>query len=108
MRKDHPLEMLIRPMGVTLPVRSPGKSRVRKVAAGREHTAALTTDGDVFMLGNNSYGQCGRRVIEQEDYLNNRVAHRARGPWTERGEEMEDVYCGQDHRSAEFKTLSKR
>ncbi len=50
-QRGRPLEMLVQPLGVTLPVRDAGRSRVRKVAAGREHTLALTDDGDVFSLG---------------------------------------------------------
>ncbi len=51
MRKDHPLELLIQPVGVILPVKDENKSRVIKVAAGREHSLALTNDGDIFALG---------------------------------------------------------
>ena len=48
---DNPLEMIIRPMGITLPVRDADKSKVVKVAAGSAHTLALTNDGDIFSLG---------------------------------------------------------
>ena len=54
---DNPLEMIIRPMGITLPVKDAEKSKVIKVAAGRAHTLALTNDGDIFSLGKNSYVQ---------------------------------------------------
>ncbi len=99
-QRGRPLEMLIQPLGVTLPVRS-SKSRVVRVAAGREHTLALTNDGDVFSLGNNAYGQCGREVIEHEDYFHNRVVHKIKGPWAAEGDEgtalIQSVHCGQDH-----------
>ena len=60
-RRGHPLEMVIQPRGVALPVRDPAKSKAVAVAAGRAHALALTNDGDVFSLGNNAYGQCGRQ-----------------------------------------------
>ncbi len=58
-------------------------------------------------LGNNAYGQCGRPIIEHEDYFNNRVVHKVKGPWSDEAESeerLEDIYCGQDHR-LEFRNL---
>ena len=97
-RSGHPLEMLIQPRGVTLPVRDRTKSKAVAVAAGRAHSLVLTNDGDVFSLGNNAYGQCGRTVIEDEDYFLSRVIHRVEGQWREDGAEVTDILCGQDHR----------
>lgn len=96
-RRGHPLEMLIQPRGVTLPVRDRTKSKAVAVAAGRAHTLVLTNDGDVFSLGNNAYGQCGRQIIEDEDYFMSRVIHRVEGQWQEDGGEVTDILCGQDH-----------
>lgn len=53
------------------------QERVRSVAAGRAHCLAVTSLGRVLAWGNNAYGQCGRPVIEQEDYAVNKV----RGAW---------------------------
>ena len=58
----EPLEMLILPASIPLPLR-PGE-RLRGVAAGRTHSLALTSGGRVLSWGNNAYGQCGRPVIE--------------------------------------------
>ena len=49
------------------------QERVRSVAAGRAHCLAVTSLGRVLAWGNNAYGQCGRPVIEQEDYAVNQV-----------------------------------
>jgi alpha-tubulin suppressor-like RCC1 family protein len=68
-RKGHPFELVIQPMGVTLPVRDPERTKAVSVAAGRAHTIILTNDGDVFSMGNNAHGQCGRTVIENEQYF---------------------------------------
>lgn len=38
---------------------SVGGKKVKKVAAGFNHSAALTEDGSLYMWGNNSYGQLG-------------------------------------------------
>jgi alpha-tubulin suppressor-like RCC1 family protein len=97
-RKGHPLELLIQPLGIKMPVRDPDRSKVVKVAAGRAHTLALTNDGDVFSLGNNSQGQCGRLVIENENYFENRVIHTVKGKWIEENDAVVDIVCGQDHR----------
>lgn len=47
------------------------------------------------MLGNNAYGQCGRRIVPDEDYsksnLVNHLSH-------VNGKRIVDVACGQDHR----------
>lgn len=49
------------------------------------------------LSGNNSYGQCGRPIIEDEDYFRNRVIHKVKGPWTE-NDSIQQIICGQDHR----------
>ena len=69
----EPLEMLILPASITLPLKK--KETLRRVAAGRTHSLALTSEGRVLSWGNNAYGQCGRPVIEQEDYFVNQVVH---------------------------------
>lgn len=96
-RKGHPLEILIQPAGVTLPI-DDDRDRVAAVACGRAHTLALTAVGDVFALGSNSHGQCGRPVVADEDYFNNRVVHRVSPRWNDGEDKVTGVVCGQDHR----------
>ena len=47
------MEMLIRPQGIKLPIKSKSESKARvvKVAAGRAHTLALTNENEIFSLG---------------------------------------------------------
>ena len=68
-----PLEVLIVPSALQLPL-SAGE-RVRGLACGRAHSLALTSTGRVLGWGNNGYGQCGRPVLEEEDYLASRAVH---------------------------------
>ena len=85
-----PLEMLIVPSALQLPL--VGGERVKGVAGGRAHSLALTSAGRVLSWGSNGYGQCGRAVLQGEDYLQARVVH-------DMG--LEDigvsVVAGQDH-----------
>lgn len=86
-------------MGLTLPVADPAKTRAVKIACGRAHSLVLTNANDVFSLGNNAYGQCGREVVKDEDYLNNKVIHKVKGDWmAEKDAKIVDLVCGQDHR----------
>ena len=61
----QPLETLIVPSAIQLPLRAGEK--VVKVAAGRTHSLALSSQGRVMSWGNNCYGQCGRPIIENEN-----------------------------------------
>lgn len=64
------------------------------MAAGRAHSVILTDEG-ILTLGNNSYGQCGRKIIPDEDYVMSNYIHHI--PNLE-GKNIVDVECGQDHR----------
>lgn len=66
------------------------------VAAGRAHTVVLTEAEGVYTLGNNAYGQCGRSVIENEEYMGSRVVHHISHQVV--GDKISSVHCGQDHR----------
>ena len=90
MRKDHPLELLVEPVPIHLPNVS---SSVIGVACGRAHTIVLTEKDGAFSFGHNGYGQCGRPIIENEDYQKQSMAHRFRSD-----EKFVQVVCGQDHR----------
>ena len=92
-KEGHPCDVLINPTPVTLPK----KCKVARVSAGRSHTLALTTDGDVFSMGNNAYGQCGRIIIENEDYFHSKVIHEIAIDGLNKGDKIVDVTCGMDH-----------
>lgn len=85
------LHVIIQPVEIALPLRH-AKSRVRQVSAGRAHSLILTDEG-VFSLGNNAYGQCGRRVIDDEKYANSTIIHRIR----DLPDDIEQVIAGLDH-----------
>lgn len=77
-----------------MPFKNPEKTKVRKVSAGRAHSIILTDEG-IFTLGNNAYGQCGRKVIPEENYImSNYINHIPNVD----GKAIKDVECGQDHR----------
>ncbi len=87
---DNPLGMVIRPAGIKLPIDE--NAKVTSVAAGRAHSLALTDQGDVFSLGNNGYGQCGRRIVPNEDYARNRPPHKINVK-----DDIVAIHCGKDH-----------
>jgi len=68
--------------------------RVISVGAGRAHTVIVTDQGSVLTLGNNAYGQCGRAIVENENYSGNRVVNTI--PHLD-GEKAKEVECGMDH-----------
>ena len=85
---------------------------MRSVAAGRAHCLAVTSLGRVLAWGNNAYGQCGRPVIEQEDYAVNQVRRgrvgggagsgRSHQPLSQvvhcmEADHVTRAVCGQDH-----------
>lgn len=92
-RRDHPLGLILAPAPIDIPFKSKG-TKITKVAAGRAHLVALSDEEGVFMLGNNAYGQCGRRIVEDENYEGNRVVHNIPNL---NGESISDICCGQDH-----------
>lgn len=90
-RKGHPLEMIISPAPIEVPLGN--LSKVIKVSSGRAHSVMVTNQEGVWTVGNNSYGQCGRPIIPNEDYGKRAVYHRIRA--------LDDVKvwqveCGQD------------
>ena len=91
---NQKLEMLTRPAPIQLPIHS--SVHVIKVAAGRSHSLFLTDRNELFSLGSNSFGQCGRKIIENEDYFrSSQVANKIILP--DDNEMIEDIICGQDH-----------
>ncbi|KAF2365891.1 Regulator of chromosome condensation RCC1 [Trinorchestia longiramus] len=57
--------MLAEPAPIDLAIAQ--DDRVIKVSCGRAHTLASTKNGAVFGVGCNSYGQCGRAIVSEED-----------------------------------------
>ncbi|XP_018573129.1 RCC1-like G exchanging factor-like protein isoform X2 [Anoplophora glabripennis] len=92
-RQYKPLGIIFRPQPIPLPFLNPEKTKILKLAAGRAHSVVLTDEG-IFTLGNNSYGQCGRKVIPNEDYsMSNYIHHISKLE----GKNIVDIECGQDH-----------
>lgn len=49
-------------------------------------------------MGNNAFGQCGRPIIEGEQYSGNQLIHRVDSKtFLDDGDSVKDVVCGQDH-----------
>ncbi|KAF7244259.1 RCC1-like G exchanging factor-like protein [Varanus komodoensis] len=84
---------VLEPSPVPLPLDRPQQTRVLQVSCGRAHSLVLTDAEGVFSMGNNSYGQCGRKVIEGEIYSESQLINRLQG-FEDR---VVQVACGQDH-----------
>lgn len=80
------------PKLIDLPLKQE-KSQVVGLAAGRAHLLVLTSEG-LFTLGNNGYGQCGRPIIDNEDYFHNAIVHHIPDV---KGNQITSVSAGQDH-----------
>uniref|UniRef100_A0A1E1XBA0 Putative e3 ubiquitin-protein ligase herc3 n=1 Tax=Amblyomma aureolatum TaxID=187763 RepID=A0A1E1XBA0_9ACAR len=91
-RKGHPLKVLTEPVGIPLPLRK-DSTRILRVACGRSHSVVLTDNEGAFSFGNNSFGQCGRPVIQDESPESYAVPRQVQGI----PEKIIDVVCGQDH-----------
>ncbi|XP_001604296.2 RCC1-like G exchanging factor-like protein isoform X1 [Nasonia vitripennis] len=63
------------------------------LSAGRAHLLVLTDEG-LYTLGNNGYGQCGRPIINNEDYLKSKVVNYIPDI---KGTKIKSVTAGQDH-----------
>nr|KAF6442068.1 RCC1 like [Rousettus aegyptiacus] len=94
-RKDKTkgYEYVLEPSPVLLPLDRPQETQVLQVSCGRAHSLVLTDDEGVFSMGNNSYGQCGRKVVENEIYSESHKVHRMQ----DFDGQVVQVACGQDH-----------
>lgn len=95
------LDVIIYPTAIQLP-RLQGETdedmQVKSMSAGRAHLVVLTQNGTVFTMGNNSYGQCGRSIIEEERYSGSALINRiAQADICGADDELVAVECGQDH-----------
>ena len=63
---------------------------------GQAHSVLLTKNGQVLTLGSNAYGQCGRPVIDNEDYFRSKVIHSVKIP-LEENDSVTDIECGINH-----------
>ncbi|GLV43021.1 uncharacterized protein CBL_13618 [Carabus blaptoides fortunei] len=86
-------ETLLYPMPISIPFQNEKESTILQLDAGRAHVLVLTSEG-LFTLGNNAYGQCGRKIIDDEKYSTSSVIHHI--PHFN-GEKIVGVQCGQDH-----------
>ncbi|XP_065551089.1 RCC1-like G exchanging factor-like protein isoform X1 [Lathamus discolor] len=86
-------EYVLEPSPVPLPLEKPQQTRVLQVSCGRAHSLILTDSEGVFTMGNNSYGQCGRKVVEDETYSESHVIHQLK----DFDSKVVQVVCGQDH-----------
>ncbi|NXR99734.1 RCC1L protein, partial [Oxylabes madagascariensis] len=68
-------EYVLEPSPIPLPLEKPQQTRVLQVSCGRAHSLVLTDSEGVFTMGNNSYGQCGRKVVEDEIYSESHLIH---------------------------------
>lgn len=94
-RRGHPLETLLIPVPIRLPLSTPETTKITQLSAGRAHLVVLTDNEGVFTLGNNAHGQCGRKVIDNEDYKKAVTIHHIKKIDKEKVVKIE---CGQDHR----------
>ncbi|XP_043355224.1 RCC1-like G exchanging factor-like protein isoform X8 [Dermochelys coriacea] len=94
-RKDQTksYEYVLEPSPIPLPLDTPQETRILQVSCGRAHSLILTDKEGVFSMGNNSYGQCGRKVTEGEIYSESHLIHRLR----KFEGRVVQVVCGQDH-----------
>lgn len=92
-RSGRILDYIIEPAVINLPLNEPESTKITDIACGRAHTLLLTDKEGVFSLGNNSYGQCGRPIVDHEIYSHSSVVHRIKYL----PENIVKVVCGQDH-----------
>ncbi|XP_036380989.1 RCC1-like G exchanging factor-like protein [Megalops cyprinoides] len=91
--RNKSYEYVLEPSPVSLPLARPQETRVTQVACGRAHSLVLTDSEGVFSIGNNAYGQCGRKIVENEIYSGSHVVHKIEGF----DSRVVQVACGQDH-----------
>ncbi|XP_027965972.1 RCC1-like G exchanging factor-like protein isoform X1 [Eumetopias jubatus] len=91
--KTRGYEYVLEPSPIPLPLDRPQETQVLQVSCGRAHSLILTDREGVFSMGNNSYGQCGRNVVENEIYSESHKVNRMQ----DFDGQVVQVVCGQDH-----------
>jgi len=92
--KGKPVDVIVAVVKIPLPPDNGGAVRVE---AGRSHTLVLTKTDKVLTLGNNAYGQCGRKSIPDEDYFKSNIIHAVTFPELSSGDRIVDICAGIDH-----------
>ena len=71
-------QYIMKPMPIPLPLQKPLQTRVTDVSCGRAHALVLADNEGVFSMGNNAFGQCGRKIVDGELYSENRKIQKKR------------------------------
>ena len=87
---NNPLEVVTTPSPIHILTKFP----IDKVACGRSHSVLIDTNHQVFTLGANSFGQCGRTIIEDEEYFGSQVVTCLNDALPQ---SISQIVCGQDH-----------
>lgn len=97
--KNKPMELLFYPAPISLPKGHDDESlTIKKVAAGRAHAIALSESNVLFSLGNNSLGQCGRPIVDDELFHSSQFVHRIECKTIiGDNDKVKDIVCGLDH-----------
>ena len=74
-RSNAPMERLIAPTGISLPIQAE-RPKILAIAAGRGHSVVSVQNEGLMTFGDNSVGQCGRPIVERETFLGSRFVHR--------------------------------
>lgn len=98
--QNRPMDELVHPAPIFLPKSNDDPNeeiQIVKCAAGRAHSAVLSATGIMYTMGNNAFGQCGRTIVEGEQYFPSQLIHRIDGNALSNGAKIVDIVCGQDH-----------
>ncbi|KAF7495311.1 E3 ubiquitin-protein ligase HERC2 [Sarcoptes scabiei] len=101
-RSNEPLVCVANLVPIDLPLEEsnvvskhrPTQERVVKVACGRAHTICLTSHDNVFTMGNNSFGQCARPIVENEKYFGSKKISKID---YDHSDPIVQIECGLDH-----------
>lgn len=96
---NRPMELMIYPAPIALPkIQDDENMNIKRVAAGRAHSIALSEAGILYLLGNNSFGQCARSIVEDEEYFANRTINRIdTKSLIGTNDTVKEIVCGLDH-----------
>lgn len=91
-KSAYSADYVIEPSTIQLPLQRQEGTKLKSVACGRAHTVVSTENEGVFTFGHNSYGQCGRTIVEDEEYGNSQIINKIDFP-----HKIKQLECGQDH-----------